>query len=67
LWGSSAAWPFHGPDELTMAFVFNSLPAEFREFFLEAGTAILVTAGAVQTWPTHDLFSESGPAATLDT
>jgi N-acyl-D-amino-acid deacylase len=67
LWGSSAAWPFHGPDELTMAFVFNSLPAEFREFFLEAGTAILATAGAVQTWPTHDLFSESGPAATLDT
>ena len=49
-----------------MAFVFNSLPAEFREFFLEAGTAILATAGAVQTWPTHDLFSESGPAATPD-
>jgi N-acyl-D-amino-acid deacylase len=60
LWGSSAAWPFHGPDELTMAFVFNTLPAEFREFFLEAGTAILTTAGGVQTWPTHDLFSESG-------
>ncbi len=58
LWGSSAAWPYHGPEELTMAFVFNSLPAEFREFFREAGEAILATAGAVQTWPTHDLFSE---------
>lgn len=64
LWGSSAAWPFHGPDELTMAFVFNTLPAEFREFFLEAGEAILATADAVQTWPTHDLFSEAGTKAT---
>ena len=62
LWGSSAAWPFHGPNELTMAFVFNSLPAEFREFFLEAGTAILTTAAAVQTWPPHDLFSEAAAA-----
>jgi N-acyl-D-amino-acid deacylase len=59
--GSSAAWPFHGPDELTMAYVFNSLPVEFREFFLEAGTAILTAASAVQTWPTHDLFSEDAP------
>jgi hypothetical protein len=47
-----------------MAFVFNSLPVVFREFFLEAGTAILTTASAVQTWPTHDLFSESEPMAT---
>jgi N-acyl-D-amino-acid deacylase len=61
LWGSSAAWPFHGPDELTMAFVFNSLPEDFRRFFLDAGEAIIAAASAVQTWPTHDLFSEADP------
>ena len=62
--GSSAAWPFHGVDGLTMAFVFNSLPEEFRGFFLEAGQAILTAAATVRSWPTHDLFAEAAPVAT---
>jgi CubicO group peptidase (beta-lactamase class C family) len=62
LWGSSAAWPFHGPDELTMAFVFNTLPADFRRFFLDAGTALIAAARAVPTWPTHDLFEDDEPS-----
>ena len=41
-----------------MAFVFNTLPADFRRFFLEAGTALLAAAQDVSTWPTDDLFAK---------
>ena len=60
--GSTAALPIHAPDGLTLAFTFNTLPQDYRKFFLEAGTSILAVADSVQAWPTHDLFSEAVPA-----
>jgi len=57
--GCTAALPFHGPDGLVFAFVFNTLPNDFRPFFLEAGQGILGVAQEIQTWPAHDLFAVS--------
>jgi N-acyl-D-amino-acid deacylase len=62
--GSTAAWIYRGIDGLAIAFVFNSLPDEFRQFVRDAGQAILTAASAVHTWPTHDLFAEASPVAT---
>ena len=47
-----------------MGFVFNTLPADYRAFFIEAGEALIATASEVQTWPTHDLFAEASAVAT---
>ncbi len=63
--GSSAAWIYRGVDGLAIAFVFNSLPVEFRQFVRDAGQAILAAAHAVQTWPTDDMFAAMAPKATL--
>jgi N-acyl-D-amino-acid deacylase len=57
LGGTSAALVFRGADRLTFAFAFNSLPDDFRRFVTETGRAILAAAGAVESWPTHDLFT----------
>lgn len=54
--GACSVLPFHGTDGLVFAFVFNTLPIDFRTFFLEAGEKIQEVAGSIQTWPTHDLF-----------
>jgi N-acyl-D-amino-acid deacylase len=64
--GSTAAWMFRGVDGLTIAFAFNSLPDDFRQFVRDAGQAILAAAGEVRAWPTHDLFAAAAPAATPD-
>lgn len=65
--GSTAAWIYRGVDGLAIAFVFNSLPNDFRSFVRDAGQALLAAARAVQTWPTDDLFAEASPAATPGT
>jgi CubicO group peptidase (beta-lactamase class C family) len=56
--GCTAALPFHGTDGLVFAFVFNTLPIDFRPFFVEAGQGLLGAAKAVKTWPNHDLFGD---------
>jgi N-acyl-D-amino-acid deacylase len=62
--GSTAAWIYRGVDGLAIAFVFNSLPDDFRRFVRNAGQALLAAARAVQTWPTHDLFAEAPALST---
>ncbi len=64
LGGSTAAWIYRGVDGLAIAFIFNSLPDDFRQFVRDAGQALLAAARAVQTWPTNDLFAEASPVAT---
>jgi CubicO group peptidase (beta-lactamase class C family) len=55
--GTAAALVFRGVDGLTFAFAFNALPDDYRGFVTEMGQAILGAAGAVESWPTHDLFA----------
>jgi hypothetical protein len=43
-------------DGLAIAFVFNSLPEAWPEFFPETEAALREAASAVQTWPARDLF-----------
>lgn len=57
LGGTAAALVFRGVDGLTFAFAFNSLPDDYRGFVTETGQAILAAAGAVESWPSHDLFA----------
>lgn len=54
--GSNSSWLYRGPNELTMAYVFNTLPNNYVPFFTESFQALRTAAAAVQTWPGHDLF-----------
>jgi N-acyl-D-amino-acid deacylase len=66
LTGSSCALPIRRPDGLAFAFVFNSLPNDFRTFCLEAGEAILAVADTIGAWPEHDLFTAANPSTPPD-
>ena len=54
--GSNAAWLMRTHDGLTVAFVVNSLPERFDEFFGQIIPSLTRTLGDVRAWPTHDLF-----------
>jgi N-acyl-D-amino-acid deacylase len=54
--GSTIAWMLRTLDGLAIAFVFNSLPEAWPEFFPETEAALREAAAAVETWPAHDLF-----------
>ncbi|MCC6315700.1 MAG: beta-lactamase family protein, partial [Thermomicrobiales bacterium] len=61
--GTSAAWVVRSPDGVAMAYAFNSLPLDFPALFFASFDALLAAAGAIQTWPEHDLFAAAGSAA----
>lgn len=64
LTGSTSALPFRRPDGLAFAFTFNTLPNDYRSFFVEAVETIQAVADSITAWPEHDLFTEAESAAT---
>lgn len=60
LGGGTAAYLVRTADGVTIAFIANTLPADFIGFF-DAITEILpATADAIHRWPAHDLFASAG-------
>lgn len=54
--GSTAALLLRNDEGLTLAFLANSLPADFLAFFGALRPALVAAAAAVDAWPDHDLF-----------
>lgn len=55
--GSNCAWMVRRPDGTTLAFVFNTLPINFGEFFGELIPSLTGLMDTTETWPEADLFS----------
>jgi N-acyl-D-amino-acid deacylase len=56
--GSTAARLVKSPDGIAFAFIFNSLPLAWEEFFVDAETAIRGALTDVETWPEDDQFTD---------
>ncbi len=59
LGGGTAAYLVRLADGVTIAFIANTLPADFIGFFGTLSQKLPTTADAIRDWPANDLFAET--------